>query len=205
MSTSVSVTAADATFQGENNDDYVGGSVAGAADGHADGRADLVIGAHRDDTTGSDAGAAYLLLGPATGTIDLATVGSKALGVAGDDWAGQAVSTAGDIDNDGFDDVLIGVPSRTIGTRTRARSGSSAAAAGSARGRSTAVRPRAWAGGRALDPPVPHADLIEQQLDDPLLHPDPVGLVEAHPGLDAGAQAAMRSTITSVLDVETGK
>ena len=110
VSTSVSVTAADATFQGENNDDYVGGSVAGAGDLNADGRADLVIGAHRDDTTGSDAGAAYLLLGPATGTIDLATVGSKALGVAGDDWAGQAVSTAGDIDNDGFDDVLIGVP-----------------------------------------------------------------------------------------------
>ena len=28
----------------------------------------------------------------------------------GDDWAGRSVSTAGDVDGDGFDDLLIGDP-----------------------------------------------------------------------------------------------
>ena len=172
---------------------------------NADGRADLVIGAHRDDTTGSDAGAAYLLLGPATETIDLATVGSKALGVAGDDWAGQAVSTAGDIDNDGFDDVLIGVPFSDDWDTDAGRSGSSAAAAGSARGRSTAVRPRAWAGGWGPSTRRCPTPTSSSGSSTTLLHPDRSGSSKPIQVSTQVPRQPMRSTITSVLDVETGK
>ena len=105
-----SLQTADATFVGENNDDYAGSAVAGAGDIDSDGFDDLVIGARLDDTRLSNAGAAYLVRGPVSGAVDLATVDAKALGESSSDWAGAAVAGVGDTDLDGSDDVLIGVP-----------------------------------------------------------------------------------------------
>ena len=106
----VGVGAADAKFIGENNDDYVGVSVDGAGDLDGDGFGDLVIGARLDDTAASNAGAAYLVRGPVSGQVQLSTVDAKATGGSADSWAGAAVAGIGDTDNDGTDDVLIGVP-----------------------------------------------------------------------------------------------
>ena len=105
-----SLRTADATFVGENNDDYAGSAVAGAGDIDSDGFDDLVIGARLDDTQQSNAGAAYLVRGPVSGAVDLASVDAKALGESTSDWAGAAVAGVGDTDLDGSDDVLIGVP-----------------------------------------------------------------------------------------------
>lgn len=110
ISGELGVAAADAKFIGENNDDYVGVSVDGAGDMDGDGFGDLVLGARLDDAAASNAGAAYLVRGPVTGQVDLSTVDAKATGGSADAWAGAAVAGVGDTDNDGTDDVLVGVP-----------------------------------------------------------------------------------------------
>ena len=59
------MSAADATFVGENQQDESGFSVSSAGDVDGDGLDDLLIGAsHHNDDGGSDAGKAYLILSP---------------------------------------------------------------------------------------------------------------------------------------------
>src|SRR4030095_1452066 len=70
------------------------GSVSGAGDVDAAGHDDLLLGAAGDDDGGGDAGAAYVVLGPVTGTVDLAFADAKLLGEEKDDWAGYSVSGA---------------------------------------------------------------------------------------------------------------
>jgi len=91
--------------------------VSDAGDVNGDGFADLLIGAFLDDTKGTDAGAAYVVFGHADGfaaTIDLTaldgTDGFRLDGAAAGDLAGLSVSAAGDVNADGFDDLLVGAP-----------------------------------------------------------------------------------------------
>jgi hypothetical protein len=97
---------ADAKFVGEHTAAYAGNSVSGAGDVDGDGRDDLVIGAREDDEGGDLAGAAYLVLGPVTGTHDLALADAKLVGEEMHDLAGVSVSGAGDVDGNGHHDLL---------------------------------------------------------------------------------------------------
>ncbi len=110
VSGSISLASSDAKLTGEAADDWAGLSVAIAGDVSGDGSDDLLIGAPYEDANGSAAGAAYLVRGPVTGTVGLASAAAKMLGTTTNMQAGYSVSRAGDYDGDTYDDILIGSP-----------------------------------------------------------------------------------------------
>jgi predicted transcriptional regulator len=96
--------------------DYSGGSVSGAGDVNGDGIQDILIGADRTDPYGNGwTGTSYVIYGKAGGytdPLDLAsfnrTQGFKINGAAALDNFAGSVSAAGDVNGDGFPDILIG-------------------------------------------------------------------------------------------------
>ncbi|MDP2309076.1 MAG: MopE-related protein [Pseudomonadota bacterium] len=98
------------TLQGDATGDYFGYSVGGGGDVDGDGFPDFVIGAYGNDAAGTDAGAAYLFTAYATGTVDASSADTILLGEAASDAAGRGVAICGDVDDDGYDDVLVGAP-----------------------------------------------------------------------------------------------
>ncbi len=105
-----SLAVADAKLVGEQSGEYLGASVSSAGDVNGDGFADLLIGARGHHAGGTSAGAAYVVSGPVTGTLDLAMADAKLVGPDAYEYAGWSVSAAGDVDGDGFDDLLVGAP-----------------------------------------------------------------------------------------------
>lgn len=100
---------------GENDLDRAGASVSSAGDINGDGLADILIGAPANGEGGSGAGAAYVIFGQTdrTGDIHLRDIaaghgGFKLVGEAVNDVAGSTVAAAGDVNRDGFDDLLVG-------------------------------------------------------------------------------------------------
>ncbi len=103
------------TIFGNESEDQSGRAVTGAGDVNGDGFDDLLVGASLSDGLGNaltDAGESYLIFGnPALpATIDLAAsliAGVTFFGAAAGDRSGSAVSSAGDLNGDGYDDLVI--------------------------------------------------------------------------------------------------
>ena len=91
-----------------------GGALSARGDVNGDGFDDVLIGAPESDVGGTDAGQAWLLLGAASGLANTAVW--TVSGNSSEELLGTAVSIAGDVDGDGYDDVLLGVPGFDNGT-----------------------------------------------------------------------------------------
>src|SRR4028118_1302818 len=96
--------------------DSSGSSVSSAGDVNGDGFDDLIIGARFPDPNGiSEAGQSYVVFGSNSGfgaDLNLSALnGSNGFainGIAADDESGFSVSSAGDVNGDGLDDLIIG-------------------------------------------------------------------------------------------------
>jgi len=102
---------ADLTLTGEAANDAFGFSVSGAGDFSGDGYADVVVGAQGNDAGGANAGRAYVYYGGpgADNVADLTLTG----GTAGDLF-GISVSGAGDVNGDGYADVIVGASGNDV-------------------------------------------------------------------------------------------
>ncbi len=93
------------TVNGENTGDEYGSAVT-TVDFNADGYPDLVVSAPAADDAGTSSGAVYIYYGgPAADTIaDLKLVGTAS------SFFGKALASAGDFNNDTYEDLLVGAP-----------------------------------------------------------------------------------------------
>jgi hypothetical protein len=113
---------ASAFVVGAEGGDAAGTSVARAGDVNADGSMDFVIGAPA--AGGDSAGRAYVVFGPLRSPqVDLGNLaghGFEIVGAEGDDHAGYSVAAAGDVNHDGYADVLVGAPGASPSERDAA-------------------------------------------------------------------------------------
>ena len=102
---------ADVIFQGLGADHITGAALAGLGDVNGDGLADFAIGA---PGANQSQGGVYLIFGRARaswpGQFDLANASASYVGEAAGDQAGKALAAAGDVNRDGYRDLLIVAP-----------------------------------------------------------------------------------------------
>ncbi|MDQ0463373.1 Ca2+-binding RTX toxin-like protein [Caulobacter ginsengisoli] len=115
------ITVAVSTLTGVNGfavpgtgGEHAGVSVSSAGDVNGDGYDDFVVGAPYGAAHGTNTGAVYVVFGGPGGFPASFSLGSlngvngfKLTGSAMRDWAGRAVSAAGDVNGDGFDDLIV--------------------------------------------------------------------------------------------------
>ena len=103
-------------FDGLADADYTAFAVSGDGDVDGDGFGDILVGAYTSDTSGNNRrGRTYLLYGKgetqgavvSAATLD-GVIGSTFIGSDDADESGYSVTVAGDINGDGFSDVIIG-------------------------------------------------------------------------------------------------
>jgi hypothetical protein len=94
--------------EGEQDEAYFGASAASAGDVNGDGYSDVVVGAYGWDGTEADEGEAVVYLGSSSG-LPTSPAWTAVGGIAGASF-GFSVATAGDVNGDGYSDVVVGAP-----------------------------------------------------------------------------------------------
>jgi len=109
-------------LDGVGEGDFSGFALGNAGDVNGDGFADVIIGAYLGDSGADNSGDAYVVFGAASGfaaMLDLAALdgadGFRLDGVDAADFAGKSVSGAGDVNGDGFADIIVGASSADAG------------------------------------------------------------------------------------------
>jgi len=101
---------ADAQLESDQASAQLGASVSSAGDVNGDGYADVIVGAHDYDAGETDEGAAFVFLGSAAGIADSGSSTAHAQ-LESDQMSarfGASVSSAGDVNGDGYGDVIVG-------------------------------------------------------------------------------------------------
>jgi hypothetical protein len=113
------------TLSGFEDNALAGVNVSGGGDVNGDGFDDLLIGASPTDAGGTDRGEAYVVFGGSGlggGTLTLNALGTQGFTLKGFEdgaFAGYGVSGAGDVNGDGFDDLIVGADSADAGGNNR--------------------------------------------------------------------------------------
>lgn len=94
-----------------------GYSISGAGDINGDGFDDIIVGSPADEDFPVNPGQAAIIYGKGTGFTSIVNVadlngqnGFRLLGIDGMDHAGLSVSGGGDVNGDGYDDLIVGAP-----------------------------------------------------------------------------------------------
>ncbi|TXI16783.1 MAG: hypothetical protein E6Q62_10780 [Nitrosomonas sp.] len=94
--------------------DFSGSSVSTAGDVNGDGFDDVIVSTYYTDLNGAYSGSSYVIFGKASGfdaALKLSNLngnnGFRIDGLAAYDFLGRSISSAGDINGDGFDDLII--------------------------------------------------------------------------------------------------
>ncbi len=106
---------ADVVITGETGDDDFGWHLAPAGDVNGDGEPDLIVGAPSNDAVAGFSGRAYLFHGPLPATLNASEAAAIISAQAFGDNLGFAVASGGDVNNDGFDDLIVGARSNDAG------------------------------------------------------------------------------------------